>query len=136
MKPKIVLGLAVGLLLPLLGQARIYPKAETLCHFFKNNQVKQTSVCTVEGGGGAGGDAMDILLPNGKKYSVSTHFFATGDNEYSYVNGKPALEYERDSALKVAKGMYAESVMKCYRADDKTVDICYVYPKRDDTEFE
>lgn len=125
---KMVLGLTLVLFTPILGQARVYPKAETLCHFFKNNQVTQTSVCTVEGGGGAGGYEMDILLPNGKKYSVGTHFLANGDDSYSYVDDKPALEYERDSALKVAKGMHVESVMKCYRAEDESIDVCYVYP--------
>lgn len=124
-KPILTLAFTLMALLPLISHAKAYPTREATCYFFKGNKLQKKTRCVVQGAGGAGGYEVQIKLASGKTYRAGT--YTSAGNQYAFIGDEPAREYERDKSLKVVRDMDTESAMKCFRADNKKVDLCYTW---------
>ena len=125
MKPVLTLAFTLMALSPLISQAKVYPTREATCYFFKGNKLQKKTRCVVQGAGGAGGYEAQIKLTSGKTYHAGV--YSVSGEQYAFVNDEPAQEYERDKSLRVVRDIDTESVMKCFRADNKKVDLCYTW---------
>ena len=125
MKQILAVLLSASVLVSLTAEAREYPKREATCYFFKGNKLQKKTRCVVQGAGGAGGYEVQIKLASGKAYRAGT--YTSAGNQYAFIGGAPARDYERDKSLRVVRDIDTESAMKCFRADNKKVDLCFTW---------
>lgn len=120
---KQVLFLVFGLL---AGSAFARPGPDTLgvCYVFKANKLSARAPCVVGSGYGAGAEYLNLTIGDREYYA---EFPNLRPNMTPTLNGKPALEYERDTSfLGILKGqpLEGEDYMPCIKTRDGKTDVC------------
>lgn len=122
---KKVLCLVFGLL---GGSAVARPSPDILgvCYVFKASKLSTRAPCVVGSGYGAGAQYLNLTIGDREYYA---EFPNLRPNMTPTLNGKPALEYERDTSfLAILKGrrMEGEDYMPCIKTRDGKTDVCYL----------
>ncbi|WP_339096067.1 hypothetical protein ACINK0_11995 [Deinococcus sp. VB343] len=115
----LILGLFVGSAL-----ARPNPDRLGICYVFGANKLSTRAPCVVGSGYGAGAQYLNLTIEGQEYYA---EFPNLRPDMTPTLNGKLALEYERDTSfLGILKGqpLEGEDYMPCIKTKDGKTDVC------------
>ncbi|MFW2178167.1 MULTISPECIES: hypothetical protein [unclassified Moraxella] len=123
--------------------AHTYPNVKTTCYQFNANKLAKQQSCTIESGGGAGGET-EIMRMGKNSYQFDTvwdYDEKTQQNDvhyqYTIIKGnrwvsQPAELYFRNAkTLKIDNDekLSIYQMLTCYRTQDNKLDLCHANPK-------